>query len=43
MNKCVICGEVVPEGRLVCGKCEAGNGASKAPPPTKKEEGKYAK
>ncbi len=21
-NKCVFCGEVVPEGRQVCGKCE---------------------
>jgi predicted nucleic acid-binding Zn ribbon protein len=41
MNKCVICGETVPEGRQVCGKCEAGAcGASKAPPPTKKEEEK---
>lgn len=38
MNKCVICGETVPEGRQVCGKCEAG--ACGAPPPAKKEEEK---
>ena len=21
-NRCVVCGEIIPEGRMVCGKCE---------------------
>ena len=23
-NRCVVCGEIIPEGRMVCPKCERG-------------------
>lgn len=23
-NRCIICGEIIPEGREVCPRCEAG-------------------
>lgn len=25
IDRCVVCGEVVPEGRMVCPNCEMGN------------------
>lgn len=26
VNRCVVCGEIIPEGRQVCGACEKGLG-----------------
>lgn len=28
-NRCVMCGEVIPEGRMVCLSCETENGAER--------------
>lgn len=28
-NRCVCCGEVIPEGRMVCPNCEAKHGHAK--------------
>lgn len=29
MNTCICCGEIIPEGRMVCPVCEAENDAEK--------------
>ena len=36
-NRCVCCGEIIPEGRLVCPKCENNTENNTDPYPDKKE------